>query len=421
VHPDAFLNSLIDHEKLPGYDYDLDAFRNFLETAGVPYKKLRNVIHIAGTKGKGSVAAMLSAVLAACGYRVGLFTSPHLYRINERIQIDGTEITDRQLSSRLRRIAPYITGGRSARTFFEVITAIAFRHFHAHRTDFNVLEVGLGGRLDATNVTQPRISVITRIGYDHTQLLGHTLPEIAREKAGILKTGGILVTPAQRPSAGRVINAAAREHHNTIVTADTQHRITVQEYTLQGMTVNVSGRLGTFKAYLPLIGLHQIENLKIVLTVLAELKDRGLPISTEYIIRGLRQTRLRGRFEMVSKHPPVIFDCAHNEDSFRALFHNIRNLGIKKFFLIFGSNVQKDIRYCITRIFPSAQEVILITPQSPRAMEPSAILSMLQEHQKITVASSLDTALDYVNMRNGSIPVIITGSFYLWQKKWSLT
>jgi len=421
VHPEAFLNSLVDHEKIPGYNYDLDAFRRFLETTGAPHKKLRNVIHIAGTKGKGSVAAMLSASLVACGYRVGLFTSPHLCRINERIQIDGIEITDRQLSSLVRRIAPHITGGRSARTFFEVITAIAYRYFHAHRTDINVLEVGLGGRLDATNVTQPRISVITRIGYDHTHLLGHTLPEIAREKAGILKPGGTLVTLKQRPSAGRVINAAARANRNTIVTAGSQHCITVQKYTLRGMQAKVSGRLGTFTAFLPLIGLHQIENLKIALAVLAELKDQGFTVPTKHIIRGLRQTRLRGRFEKISVRPPVIFDCAHNEDSFRALHHNLRILGIKKYFLIFGSNAQKDIRYCVARIFPSAQEVVLVKPQSPRALEPHTILSMSGRHRKISIASSLDTALDYVNMKNGSIPVIITGSFYLWQKKWSLT
>jgi dihydrofolate synthase/folylpolyglutamate synthase len=421
VYAETFLNSLIDYEKIPGYHYDLSAFRRFLETAGIAYKKLHNVIHIAGTKGKGSVAAMINACLVACGYRVGSFTSPHLTRLNERIQIDGKEISDRQLSSLVQKLAPILKRGRSARTFFEAVTAIAFHHFNTHRTDFTVLEVGLGGRLDATNITEPRISVITRIGYDHTHLLGHTLPAIAGEKAGILKPGGVLVTSKQRYSVRRVINAAARACRNTVIAADQQHCITVRQYSFDGMRVQVSGKLGTFTAFLPLVGQHQIENLSITLAVLAELKDQGFSMPTPGIVRGLRHTLLRGRFEVLSERPRVIFDCAHNEDSFRALHQNIKLLGIRSFFLIFGSNMHKDIRYCVTRMFPEAQEVVLVKPQSPRAMEPYVIRTASRPWQKrISIASSVDTALDYLKKRGrGSIPVIITGSFYLWQRNWS--
>ncbi len=420
MRAETFLNSLVDYEKTPGYHYDLNAFRTFLDTAGVPYTRLKNVVHIAGTKGKGSVAAMVSACLAACGYRVGSFTSPHLVRINERITINGCQISDRQLSVLVRRLAPFIGHGRSVRTFFETVTAVAFCHFNAHRVHFNVLEVGLGGRLDATNVTEPLISVITRIGYDHTHLLGNTLPEIAAEKAGILKPGGTLITPQQRYSVQRVVHRAARVLGNRVIIADTQHRISVRKYSLRGMQLRVSGRLGTFTASIPLVGRHQIENLSIALSVLAELKDRGCSISTANIVQGLRHIRLRGRFDLLASHPPVIFDCAHNEDSFRALHRNLNACGIRTFFIIFGSNYQKDFRYCVTHLFPLAREVVLVRTQSPRAIEPHAILSMTRHRENISIASSVRTALEYVKKKGSTaVPIIITGSFYLWQNTWN--
>ena len=419
MRAEAFLNSLVDYEKTPGYNYDLNAFRAFLDTAGVPYRKLQNVIHIAGTKGKGSVTAMVSACLTACGYRVGSFTSPHLVRINERIMIDGSQISDRRLSALVNRLAPHLGPGRSTRTFFEAITAVAFSHFNAHRVQFNVLEVGLGGRLDATNVTEPLISVITRIGYDHTHLLGSTLQEIAAEKAGILKPGGILITTQQRYSVLRTLRSIARARGNRIVMADRQHSITVRKCSLHGMRLRISGRLGTFTAFLPLVGQHQIENLRIALSVLAELKDRGFLISTASIIRGLARTCLRGRFDLVATRPPVIFDCAHNEDSFRALHRTLKICGIRNFFLIFGSNTHKDFRYCMTRLFPLARHVVLVRTQSPRAIDPYALLSLAGHRKNISIASSVNTALEYAKKRSGtSIPIIVTGSFYLWQNTW---
>lgn len=419
MRAETFLNSLVDYEKTPGYHYDLNAFRTFLDSAGVPYRKLKNVIHIAGTKGKGSVAAMVSACLTACGYRVGTFTSPHLVRINERIAINGRQISDRQLSVLVRRLAPFLGHGRSARTFFEAVTAVAFCHFNAHRVHFNVLEVGLGGRLDATNVTEPLISVITRIGYDHTHLLGNTLPEIAMEKAGILKPGGTLITTQQRYSAQRVVHRVARVLGNRVIMADKQHRITVRKYSLRGMQLQVSGRLGTFTASMPLVGQHQIENLLIALSVLAEIKDRGYSISTANIVQGLRHIRLRGRFDLLATHLPVIFDCAHNEDSFRALHQNLKACGIRSFSIIFGSNYQKDFRYCITRLFPLAREVVLVRTQSPRAIEPLAILSLTGRRKNMSIASSVRTALEYLKEKSStSVPIIITGSFYLWQNTW---
>jgi len=189
VNPEEFFNSLVDYEKIPGYDYKLEDFIEFLAKFDSPQKKLNNVIHIAGTKGKGSTAAMISSCLESCGYRVGLFASPHLKRINERIKINSIEISNHQLNKYIKEIKPYINMKTpvGARTYFEVLTTIAFLHFLKKKTDFTILEVGLGGRLDATNVTHPIISVITRIGYDHTNLLGNKLSQIAREKAGIIK------------------------------------------------------------------------------------------------------------------------------------------------------------------------------------------------------------------------------------------
>jgi dihydrofolate synthase/folylpolyglutamate synthase len=176
--PKSFLYSLIDYEKIVGYDYDLEAYKDFLGRLGAPHKKLKNIILIAGTKGKGSTAAIINACLMENGYKVGLYTSPHLKRVNERIRVNNQCISNKELNEHISNIKPRIKGKHRARTFFEILTTIAYLHFLSKGTDFTILEVGLGGRLDATNATDPLVSVVTRIGYDHTNLLGTRLSQI---------------------------------------------------------------------------------------------------------------------------------------------------------------------------------------------------------------------------------------------------
>ena len=415
-----FLYSLVDYEKTVGYNYDLGAYKNFLEHFDAPHKKLSNVILIGGTKGKGSTAAILTACLMNNGYRVGLYTSPHLREINERIKIDNTEISDSDFDRYVMMVKPSISKKKGARSFFEALTTIGFLYFLEQRVDFTVLEVGLGGRLDATNATNPLISVITRIGYDHMNLLGNTLAEIAREKAGIIRENGKLITIHQRPSAGNVLKKIAANRKSTVIFADEQHHIEVLDQSLRGSRVFISGRIGEIGIILPLAGLHQIENLSLALAVLFELRTMGFHLSPGKIGQGIKSAQLHGRFEVVSENPLVIFDCAHNEDSFMALEKNLQVFDIRDFCLVFGANKDKDISYCLKHIFPRAKRVFLVHTDNPRSLEPQDLMKMAERYQRnLSVSSSVNEAIQSAKKDiHGNPAVVITGSFYLWQKEW---
>jgi len=463
VNPEEFFNSLVDYEKIPGYNYKLEDFIEFLTKFDSPQKKLNNVIHIAGTKGKGSTAAMISSCLESCGYRVGLFTSPHLQKINERIKINNIEISNQDLMKYIKLIRPYIKRKHGASpvkyrklsgtppikhlefhgasTFFEVLTMIAFLHFLKKKTDFSILEVGLGGRLDSTNVTHPIISVITKIGYDHTDLLGNKLSQIAREKAGIIKPPPFpppqvgedkrgekvitistqqacsrLITIHQRSSVEQVIKRVAKKQHNKIIFAEDQHNIKILKQSIKGSYLKINGEIGKFNAFLPLPGKHQVENLLIAMSVLNELRKKGYAITETAIQNGIKQTDLHGRFEVLSKNPLLIYDCAHNDDSFEALEKNLNLIYTKDLYLIFGTNRDKDIRYCLKYIFPRAKEVLLVKADNPRAMEPIDLYKKAKKYQKkLTIAPSIQRAIEYIKTKANHNPtIIITGSFYLW-------
>jgi dihydrofolate synthase/folylpolyglutamate synthase len=430
----SYLSSLINYEKVPGYHYDLDAFEKFLAKLGSPQKKLKNIILIAGTKGKGSTAAMINSCLIANRFKTGLYTSPHLSRINERIRINNKEISQIELDRYIKIIKPLIDHKTriGARTFFEVLTTIAFMHFARHEVDFAVLEVGLGGRLDATNVVSDRVlPVITRIGYDHMNMLGKTLDKIAREKAGIIK--GTVITIHQRQTVEKTVKRCARKRKHAIIYADDLHRIKVIHADITGTDVHIKGALGAFGARLPLAGKHQIENLSLALAVLSRLREQGIMIDLPAIKKGIADTELPGRFEVISKKPLVIFDAAHNEDSFRALEKNLNEVfrsrafrlmkdGAKVptpkhgLFLIFGCSKDKDITYAIKHIFPKGREILLVKADHPRAMEPGEILKSVKKYQKnIVIAGTVKKALEYLRARiTKDSTIIIFGSFYLY-------
>ncbi len=420
MNPEEFFNSLVDYEKIPGYDYKLEDFIEFLTRFDSPQKRLNNVIHIAGTKGKGSTAAMIGSCLESCGYRVGLFTSPHLDRINERIKINDLEIPNRDLMKYIKQIRPYINKKNRARTFFEILTTITFLYFLKKKTDFSILEVGIGGRLDSTNVTNPIISVITKIGYDHTSLLGKTLSRITREKAGIIKNRGKLITIKQRPTVQIIIEKKCWSKSCSLSFAEDQHNIKIVKRTIKGSHVRITGQIGRFNAFLPLPGVHQVQNLVLALSVINELRTMGFEIPVQAVQKGIRQTKLRGRFEVISNKPLVIFDCAHNRDSFEALHENIETLKIRNFFLIFGYSRGKDITYALRKIFPKTKEVVLVKTDNPRAMIQTDIYNHARRYQQnITIASSVAHAIEYLKSKSQrNEKIIITGSFYLWQPAW---
>jgi dihydrofolate synthase/folylpolyglutamate synthase len=375
-----------------------------------------------------------------CGYRIGLFTSPHLQKINERIKINNIEISNQDLMKYIKLIRPYIKRKHGASpvkyrklsgapaikhhefhgvsTFFEVLTMVAFLHFLKKKTDFSILEVGLGGRLDSTNVTHPIISVITKIGYDHTNLLGNKLSQITREKAGIIKNNGILITIHQRPSVQKIINRVTHSKKCSIIFAEDQYEVKILKQSIKGSYLKINGEIGKFNTFLPLPGKHQVENLLIAMSVLNELRKKGYAITEPAIQNGIKQTDLHGRFEVLSKNPLLIYDCAHNDDSFEALGNNLRLLGTKKFSLIFGCKQNKDIRYCLKNIFPRAQEVVIVKAFDPPGMEPHKIYKRAKKYQKnLTIASSVKNAIEYLKTKNSNnTAIIITGTFYLWNE-----
>ncbi len=416
------LYSLIDYEKTVGYDYDLNAYKDFLSYFDDPHHKLKNVILIGGTKGKGSTAAVLSACLLRCGFKTGLYTSPHLGKLNERIKVNNRNISDGELENHTLRIMPHIKRQKRGRSFFEALTTIAFLHFLERQVDFTILEVGLGGRLDATNASDPMISLITRIGYDHTNLLGTTLSQITAEKAGIIRNNGKLITLHQRPDAEKIIKRVAQDRKSTIIFADEQHQIEVVERSLKGSRINISGRIGEISAFLPLPGTHQLENLSLALALLFELKAMGFYLDVDGIATGIESTQLHGRFEVLSENPLTIFDCAHNEDSFRALENNLKLFNINDFFLVFGASEDKDISYCLKHIFPRAKKVFLVKSDSPRARDPQVLSKVAQKYQQnIAVCNSVTEGLNAALKNAGSsTAIVITGSFYLWQKDWKI-
>ncbi len=415
---ERFLNSLINYEKIPSYNYNLKDFERFLENFDSPHRKLKNVILIAGTKGKGSIAAILNSCLMESGFCVGLFTSPHLERINERIKFNNQDITNQDLKRYIKIIRPYIKRADAARTFFEVLTTIAFLYFLEKNVDYTILEVGLGGRLDATNVSRPIISVISKIGYDHTHLLGKKLGRIAREKAGIIKKNGTVVTIHQRPSVEKVIRSVVKKRRGILIYAEKLHKIKIRKAAIGGTYLRINGILGKFDTHLPLAGTHQTENLLIALAVIAELKRMGSGFDNHKIIKGIKKTRLSGRFQVISKKPEIIFDGAHNPDSFEALYHNIRLFRLKNFYLIFGCSRDKDIRFCVEHIFPLANRVYLVKIPLPRAMPPERIYRLARPYQKnIVIEKSVFTVLKKLVAETLDKTILITGSFYLWPDK----
>ena len=420
MNPEKFLDSLVNYEKISGYNYNLKNYKEFLINVGAPQKNLKNVLLIAGTKGKGSTAAILNSCLISHGYKVGLYASPHLEKINERIKVNNINISSNNLTNYISRIKPYIKRKRGVRTFFEVLTTIAFLHFLRERTNFSVLEVGLGGRLDATNVTKPLLSVITKIGYDHTDLLGKRLPLIASEKAGIIKRGSKLVTIHQRPTVGNSLKRITRLRKSSIIFAEDKHTIKIIDKSLQGSELKITGELGIFKAFLPLAGSHQVQNLLLALAVLSELKQMGFSINAKAVRDGIQRTQLHGRFEVISRKPLIVFDGAHNQDSFEALNKNLDLLETKNFSLIFGCKKSKDINYCLRTIFPKAKEVALVPINNPLGMEPGNIYKRAKKYQKnLTIAPSIQKAIQYLKGKaTNTSTILITGSFYLWQKGW---
>ncbi len=397
--------------------FDLQRMVRFLAALGDPQQQYP-ALHVAGTKGKGSVAALCASALRAGGYRTGFYSSPHLTDFGERIQMDGAYIPRAALAEIVEAMRARVPEHPGITTF-ELTTALAFLYFAQAKVDLAVLEVGLGGRLDATNVVAPRVAVITSLSYDHTSLLGHTLTEIAGEKGGIIKPGVPVVTAPQPPEALAVLErlAAERGAPLSVVGRDWLYRPVSQALDGQVFEIwsareqqqlNALSAQGHAVAWrpqaleIPLLGQHQVENAAVAYAALQALREQGLPLSAGAIQAGLSGVRWPGRFELLSRSPALVLDGAHNADSAQKLAATVREyFPGRRVTLIFGASSDKDVTGMLAALLAPGvgiERVLLTQAVHPRAQDPDELSAVAQAHGVAaetwpTVAQAVETAL----------------------------
>jgi len=405
--------------------FGLENIRALTERLGHPERKYPSV-HIAGTNGKGSTAAMLASILTSAGLRAGLYTSPHLARINERIRVAGREISDDDFAATLARIRRAIeellaSGALAAHpTFFECVTAMTFDEFARERVDFAVFEVGMGGRLDATNVIEPEVAVITQIAFDHENYLGHSIEEIAGEKAGIIKPGAWVVSAAEDPVARAVIRAQAEAQRARLIEIDDWFHVkqlgsgAAPGTTRFAAIENSSGR--AIELSLPLPGRFQQRNALAALAAARLLAERGHKIDDAAIASGIANVRWPGRLERVGDRPAVYLDGAHNPAGARELvaFWDEYFAGVP-IHLVYGALRDKPVDEICGLLFPRAATVILTEARQPRALSASVLASMTAHHaSNIEIVPDPAAALERAVRRAApDDAVFATGSLYL--------
>lgn len=404
--------------------FNLDRMNKLLKYVDNPHQKIKTV-HIAGTKGKGSTAVMLAKMLEANSYKVGLYTSPHVNSLHERITINGDEITEKEMVSILNRLHGPIEKMKSdSPTFFEIMTALAFLHFMDNEIDIAVIETGLGGRLDSTNVINPNVVGITSISYDHQQQLGNTLDSIAAEKAGVIKKGIPVVTVPQEPQALSVLKKQATSIKAPFSIAGCGGDIDFSsrfEYSREyGPHTRICLTTPTSKfehLRVPLPGQHQAVNCGLALAMLDKLKETGYEIDDKKAVEGLSLVKLQGRMEMVHADPRIIVDAAHNGASIKALVQAIgQHVPYDSMIVVFGCNQDKDVKGMLTELQYGADKVIFTKSNSPRAMFPEDLAEMYTEicGKMCQTAINLKEALKIANSAVSREDLIcVTGSFYL--------
>ena len=403
--------------------FNLNRMEKLLSLLGNPHKKIHTV-HIGGTKGKGSTATMLAKMLEANGYRVGLYTSPHVVHLHERIVVNSEMISDSQMRDLLNRVyAPVEKLSKTdPPTFFEIMTALAFMHFADKSVDIAVVETGLGGRLDSTNVIRPEVVGITSLSIDHQHQLGSTIDSIAEEKAGIFKRGVPAVTVQQEPAAMHVLRARATALKAPLsVTGsdiDFSHRFETSREHGPHTRICLTTPTSKFEHLrVPLHGKHQAINCGLALAMLDKLKSVGYEIDNDKVAEGLHKVSLAGRMEMICDDPRIMIDAAHNAASIHALIHAIgQNIPYDSMVVIFGCNNDKDVRGMLEKLQYGADKVIFTRSNSPKAVPPEDLAEMYTEicAKMCQTAASLGQALQLAkNAVSKEDLICITGSFYL--------
>ncbi len=404
--------------------FDLERMNTLLRNLGNPHRKTKSV-HIAGTKGKGSTATMLARMLEATGYKVGLYTSPHVSTLHERIAVNSDMISRKEFLGLMNRIQPVLekmAKKNNNPTFFEIMTALAFLYFADKKVDIAVIETGLGGRLDSTNVITPEVVGITSISIDHQNLLGPTIEHIAREKAGIIKKGIPVVTVPQDPTAMKVLKkqASAVKAPLAITGRDIDFSYRFESSREHGPHTRICLTTPTSKfehLRVPLPGEHQAINCGLALAMLDTLKNQGFEINDEKAVQGLDNVQMSGRMEMVCHDPRILVDAAHNAASIRALIRAIgQHVPYDSMIIIFGCNGDKDIRGMLTELQYGADKVIFTRSNSPKAVWPHELAEMYSEicgkmcQSTLSLAEALRVAQSAISRED---LICITGSFYL--------
>ncbi len=349
----------------------LERIQTLLDRLGHPEAQMK-FVHIGGTNGKGSTAAMTASVLRAAGYRVGLYTSPFLNRFNERIQINGIEISDAELETLVNEVRPFADSMEDLPSEFELITAIAFLYFYRMHCDIVVLEVGLGGEFDATNVIPcPEVAVLTSIGLDHTAVLGATVAEIARTKAGIIKAGGDVVSYGHLPEADEQIEAACAAQNAKLWPVNFD-LLETTSLNLQYRTF----RYGSMENLrIPLLAEYQPRNAAVAITALSVLAHKGWHITGQNIRDGLEQVQWPGRFEVLGQHPTFLLDGSHNPQGMAATVGSLKELfPEQKFVFLLSIMADKDVAAMLELLLPMAEQFFTVTADNPRAM-PGEVLA----------------------------------------------
>ena len=395
-----------------GSKLGLDRTRELLGKLDDPQKELK-FIHIAGTNGKGSTAAMLSSILEEAGYRVGLYTSPFINRFNERMQVNHQPIPDEELAALTEYVRPHADAMADSPTEFELITALAMVWFARQKCDIVVLEVGMGGELDSTNIIDvPEAAVIAAMGMDHVKELGPTMADIARAKAGIIKEGGRVVSYGGNPEADEVIAAVCRARKASLRQPDFS-AIVPGDFGLEGQTFSYKGWRGL---RIPLVGAYQMNNAAVVLETVEVLRQRGWSVSDEAVRQGLADTRWPARFEVLRRDPVFIVDGGHNPHGIRATAESLSRLFPgRKITFVTGVMADKDVEHILGLIVPLADQFFTVRPDNPRAMDAGELAARIEAMgAKATACASVQDGVDRAIQAEGPHGVACAlGSLYM--------
>ena len=401
-----------------GMNFGLERTRKLMEYLGNPHKKLK-FIHIAGTNGKGSTSAMVAEILKEAGYKVGLYTSPFIEEFEERIQINSVNIPKERLCEVVEKVSKAVEkvekDGLGDPTEFEIITAAMFLYYYEEKVDIAVIEVGLGGKLDSTNILDPILTVITSISYDHVGILGNTLREIATEKAGIIKEGIPLVLyPVEEEAKEAILNVTKiRNCEVNFVESNEAEFIRVSKEKRIYQIV----RYNNEEYKLPLLGTHQVINFSVVMKIIELLGRLGYKVTNKNVKVALENVVWKGRMEVIYNNPYVLLDGAHNLGRIEKLKESLNKyFTYTKLILIIGILGDKDVEHMLKEIIPSAEEVITVTPNSPRAMSAIELKGKIEEisEKKVSAFENYEDAFKYAKqISNEDDMILICGSLYM--------